>query len=160
VFPVIVIEKMFDVECSDEDGCQMSTPEPNRLAETSAWLHRTSQDMRAAAHGLKAEPPLLGDVAFHCQQACEKALRAFLIWHGIPFRETHDLAEIGEACVELDSSLADLVKQAAPLSGYVWVYRYPGGPENPSPEETIDALNITHSLTQAIIERLPEEIRG
>jgi HEPN domain-containing protein len=138
----------------------MSTPEPNRLAETSAWLTRTSQDMRAAAHGLKAEPPLLDDVAFHCQQACEKALRAFLIWHGIPFRETHDLAEIGEECVAIDSSLADLVRQAAPLSGYVWVYRYPGGPEEPTREETSDALNITHSLTQAIIERLPEEIQG
>jgi HEPN domain-containing protein len=139
---------------------KMSTPETNRLAETSAWLQRTSQDMRAAAHGLKAEPPLLDDVVFHCQQACEKALRAFMIWNGVPYRETHDLGEIGAQCVEIDPSLEQIVEQAATLSDYAWMYRYPGGPEEPTREETSEALSITHTLSQAIIERLPEEIQG
>jgi HEPN domain-containing protein len=138
----------------------MSTPDANRLAETSAWLQRTSQDMRAAAHGLKAEPPLLDDVVFHCQQACEKALRAFLIWNGIPFRETHDLAEIGAQCVEIDPTLEQVVAQAAPLTDYAWRFRYPGGPEEPTPEDTSEALNVTHAVSQAIIERLPDEIQG
>lgn len=138
----------------------MSTPDENRIADTSAWLQRTSQDMRAAAHGLTAEPPLLDDVVFHCQQACEKALRAFLIWNGVPFRETHDLAEIGAQCVEIDPSLEQLVARAAPLTDYAWMYRYPGGPEEPSREDTSEALNATHALSQGIIERLPEEIQG
>jgi HEPN domain-containing protein len=138
----------------------MSTPEPNKLAETSAWLHRTSQDMRAAAHGLSADPPLLDDVVFHCQQACEKAFRAFLIWNGVPYRETHDLAEIGAQCVEIDPSLEPLVIRASSLTDYAWEFRYPGGPEEPTAEETSDALNITHEVSQAIIDRLPEEIQG
>lgn len=138
----------------------MSTPDENRIADTSAWLQRTSQDMRAAAHGLTADPPLLDDVVFHCQQACEKALRGYLIWNGVPFRETHDLAEIGAQCVEIDPSLEPLVARAAPLSDYAWLYRYPGGPEEPSREDTSEALNATHALSQGIIERLPEEIRG
>lgn len=138
----------------------MTAPDTNRLAETSAWLQRTSQDMRAAAHGLKADPALLDDVVFHCQQACEKALRAFLIWHGVPYRETHDLAEIGAQCVEIDPSLEQLVERAAMLSDYAWEFRYPGGPEEPTQEETSEALNITHEVSQAIIDRLPEEIKG
>lgn len=138
----------------------MSIPQENRIADTSAWLQRTSQDMRAAAHGLKAEPPLLDDVVFHCQQACEKALLAFLIWHGVPYRETHDLAEIGAQCVEIDPSLEQVIARAAPLTQYAWLYRYPGGPEEPSREDTSEALNATHALSQAIITRLPEEIQG
>jgi HEPN domain-containing protein len=138
----------------------MQTPDANRLAETSAWLQRTSQDMRAAAHGLKAEPPLMDDVVFHCQQACEKAFRAFLIWNGVPYRETHDLAEIGAQCVQVDPSLEQLVARAAQLTEYAWTFRYPGGPEEPTAEETSEALNITHEVSQAIIERLPEEIKG
>jgi HEPN domain-containing protein len=137
----------------------VSAPDENRIAETSAWLQRTSQDMRAAAHGLQASPPLMDDVVFHCQQACEKAMRAFLIWHGVPYRETHDLAEIGAECVEMDPSLEQIVARVAPLTEYAWLYRYPGGPEEPSREDTSEALNATHALSQAIIERLPEEIR-
>jgi HEPN domain-containing protein len=33
---------------------------------------------------------------YHCQQACEKALKALLAWHDVPFRKTHSLEEVGE----------------------------------------------------------------
>jgi HEPN domain-containing protein len=137
----------------------MTTPDPTRMAETSAWLQRTSQDMRAAAHALTADPPLLDDAVFHCQQACEKALRAFLNWNGVPYRETHDLAEIGALCVEIDPTLESIVAQAAPLTDYAWRYRYPGGPDEPSHQETSEALQVTHTVSQAIIDRLPDEFR-
>ncbi len=135
----------------------MAMSDEARMAGTGAWLQRASQDMRAAAHGLKAVPPLLDDVVFHCQQASEKALLGFLIWNGVPFRETHDIAEIGAQCAEIDSSLAPLIDRAAPLTEYAWKYRYPGGPEEPSVEEAQEALAITHEVAQAIIERLPQE---
>jgi hypothetical protein len=44
---------------------------------------------------LAANPPLLGEVVFHCQQAAEKAMKGFLSWHDSPFGKTHDLALIG-----------------------------------------------------------------
>jgi HEPN domain-containing protein len=52
-----------------------------------------------------ADPPLLADVVFHCQQATEKALKALLTWHDRAFRKTHNLVELGEACVEIDAAL-------------------------------------------------------
>jgi hypothetical protein len=36
-------------------------------------------------------------VAFHAQQAAEKALKAFLAFHDEPFRKTHGIEEIGRA---------------------------------------------------------------
>ena len=55
--------------------------DPARLADVRSWLDRASADMRAADHGMKAEPQLLDDVLFHCQQAVEKSFKALLAWH-------------------------------------------------------------------------------
>ena len=58
-------------------------------AAFSALLHlRTSLPATIAREGRLLYPaPLLGDATFHCQQAVEKALKAFLIWHDRPFRK-------------------------------------------------------------------------
>jgi hypothetical protein len=53
-------------------------PDPVRLADTRAWLVKAANDLRAAAVDLAATPPLLEDALFHCQQAAEKAFKAFL----------------------------------------------------------------------------------
>ncbi len=72
-------------------------PDPAHIAETRAWFFRAAEDLRAADHEFTAVPPLLADIAFHCQQAAEKAFNGFLTWHNDPFRYTHSLEEIGEA---------------------------------------------------------------
>jgi len=84
--------------------------DPVRLADTQAWLAKADADLRAAEHDRTATPPLLGDAAFHCQQAVEKAFKALLAWHDRPFRKTHNLEELGEACLALDRSLKPLGK--------------------------------------------------
>jgi hypothetical protein len=48
--------------------------------------------------GSSALPSL---AVFHCRQAAEKAMKGFLARHDVPFRKTHDLEEIGEACWQL-----------------------------------------------------------
>jgi HEPN domain-containing protein len=137
----------------------MTAEDSGRIAETSAWLRRASQDMRAAAHGLRADPPLLDDVVFHCQQAVEKSLLGFLVWHQREHPQTHDIAMIGRDCTEIDPTLQLLIQQAAPLSDYAWKYRYPSDEETPSHAETSEAMNVTHAVVEAVIERLPAEAR-
>jgi HEPN domain-containing protein len=116
------------------------------LADTAGWLKKAAGDLRAAHVGLEAEPPLLEDVVFHCQQTVEKAFKAFLTYHDQPFRKTHNLEELGEACLRLDASLAHLVDEAVPLSEYAWVFRYPGEPETPDLHECEAALSVTRGV--------------
>ena len=71
-----------------------------RVEETRSWLSKSRNDIRAARHDLVAEPPLLSDALFHCQQAVEKALKGFLTWHDEPFRKTHNLVELGRLALE------------------------------------------------------------
>ncbi len=70
-------------------------------------------------------PPLVEDIVFHCQQAVEKSMKAFLTWHNVPFRKTHSLEELGEQCLRIDESLKELVDRAVPLTDYAWRFRYP-----------------------------------
>lgn len=100
--------------------------DPARVAEAGAWLARSASDLRAAAHDLAAVPPILDDAVFHCQQAVEKAFKAYLAWHDQPFRKTHSLEELGEACLQLDATLRPFVDRAVPLTEYAWKFRYPG----------------------------------
>ena len=134
-------------------------PDPARAEDTRAWLDKAAGDLRAGAHSLTADPPLTFDVSFHAQQASEKALKAFLAWHDRPLRKTRNLEEIGEACLVIDASLRPLIDRAAPLSEYAWRFRYPGDANDPTSEEAVAALAIARDVFQAVIDRLPADVR-
>jgi HEPN domain-containing protein len=133
----------------------MTIDDDPRHAETRDWLVKSQLDLRAGRHDLRAEPPLLEDALFHAQQAAEKALKAFLVWHDQPFRKTHDLRSLGQQCVTFDQSLEQLMKMASRLSQYAWRYRYPGETEPPSPQEAERSLELAENVYLAVIERLP-----
>ena len=121
---------------------------------------QAEDDLRAAEHDRGADPPLGGDAVFHCQQAVEKAFKAFLTWHDREFRKTHNLEELGEACLAIDESLRPLVDRAVPLTEYAWRFRYPGQPAEPSDVEVKDALVVAGEVYHAVIARLPFEIKS
>ncbi|MBI4585191.1 MAG: HEPN domain-containing protein [Planctomycetes bacterium] len=134
--------------------------DPQLLADTRAWLLKAKNDLRGADIDLEAQPPLMSDAVFHCQQAVEKAFKGFLTWHDVPFRKTHDLGELGQQCLAKDASLTQLCQQAERLTIFAWMFRYPGEPEEPTQEEAHAALNLSRSVFQAIEERLPPEARS
>jgi HEPN domain-containing protein len=127
-------------------------PRDAREEEVAAWLERARQDLRAAEVDLDAGPPLLGDAAFHTQQAVEKALKAFLTRHDHPFRSTHDLGELALACLQHDPSLEALLRQTAPLTEYAWRFRYPGEVFEPERREVEDAYRLARRVVGEVAE--------
>lgn len=134
--------------------------DPIRVAEVQAWLRKAAEDLRAARVGLAADPPLLEDAVFHCQQAAEKTLKGFLVWHDRPFRKTHNLEELGEECLGIEPSLRSVVDRAVPLTEYAWRFRYPGEPEELASEEAKAALAVAGELYEAVLARLPRDVRA
>lgn len=133
-------------------------PDPQRSEDTRAWLVKATGDLRAARLDLTVAPPLTSDAVFHAQQLAEKALKAFLQWHDRPFRRTHDLAEVGQQCLDLDQTLEPVCRHAERLSVFAWAFRYPGDPGEPSQREAEDALAIAKNLLDAVLARLPAEV--
>ncbi len=130
-------------------------PDDARIEDARAWLAKAEADLRAADLELATpEAGLWGDVAFHAQQAAEKALKAFLAWHDEPFRKTHSIEELGRACTAMDPTLVDLVDAAVPLSEYAWKFRYPGEVGDPTHEEAERAVTIARNVILAVKARL------
>jgi len=126
-------------------------PDDARLEDARAWLSRAELDLRAADLELGTpEAGLWGDVAFHAQQAAEKALKAFLALHDEPFRKTHSIEELGRACTAIEPSLGDIVDAAAPLTEFAWKFRYPGDVADPTGEEAGRAVAVARKLVLAV----------
>jgi HEPN domain-containing protein len=104
---------------------------PETRAEAAAWLAKADVDLRAARADLAAVPPITSDALFHCQQAIEKALKAFLTAHERPPARTHDLEELGVRVIDLDPSLREPVSRSYHLSVFASEFRYPGDSAEP-----------------------------
>jgi HEPN domain-containing protein len=129
-------------------------PDDARLQDARAWLAKAELDLKAAAHEMTAAEALWGDIMFHAQQAAEKAMKAFLAWHDVPFRKTHNLEELGQQCVSLDAMLAPVSHQAVPLTEYAWKFRYPGETAEPDRVAAEEALAAARNVYDVILSRL------
>jgi len=134
-------------------------PDSPQLVETREWFVKAARDLRAAEVLLAATPPLLGEVAFHCQQAAEKAMKGYLTWHDIPFPKSHDLARIGGLCVGHDRNLETVCRNADEVSVFAWVFRYPGDPSEPTHPETQSAVRVAREVFEAMLSGVPPEVR-
>ncbi|RIK07998.1 MAG: DNA-binding protein [Acidobacteria bacterium] len=134
-------------------------PDIEVVAEARAWFSRAAQDLRAADFEMTAVPPLTADVAFHAQQAAEKAMKGLLTLHSVVFRKTHSLVELGQACASVEPDLEPLLIEAAPLTEYAWRYRYPGEPDEPLVDEAMAALTTAHRVYESLLRVLPEAVR-
>ncbi len=136
-------------------------PDDARLQDVQAWLSKAELDLKAAAHEISApEQALWGDVMFHAQQAAEKAMKAFLAYHDVLFRKTHNLEELGRQCVALDATLQAIADQAAPLTEYAWKFRYPGETDEPDRAGAEEARAAALVVYDAIVARLPPKTRS
>jgi HEPN domain-containing protein len=132
--------------------------DPALAEDTKAWLIKANDDLRAARILIEEKPPALGPAVYHCQQAAEKALKAFLTLHDEPFRKTHDLAELGRQCSQIDASLKEVSREVAPLTVYEWAFRYPGPAEEPTQQEATDALVKATRVLSEVTDRMPGEV--
>jgi HEPN domain-containing protein len=135
-------------------------PDGVRIEDTRTWLLNAARDLRAGEAALASAEPIPEDAVFHAQQAAEKALKAFLAWHDIPFRKTHDLREVGRQCVTVESTLAPLCERAEILTPFAWQFRYPAEHFQEVPAaDARQALDLAREVFDAVLAHLPEEAR-
>jgi HEPN domain-containing protein len=126
-----------------------------RANEAQAWLAKTLDDLECATvlassgHGANA--------LYHCQQAAEKALKASLTWHDQPFRKTHNLLELGDACAAIDPTLTATAASLHVLTDYAWKLRYPGDPYVLDEGELATMMALAGTALEEIQGRLPAQ---
>jgi len=100
--------------------------EQRRLEVASVWLQRARSDLRLAEAALKTIGVVPEDACFHAQQSAEKALKALLIAHGLPFPRTHVLETLLDLLKAADVDVPPDVDEAFVLTQYAVETRYPG----------------------------------
>lgn len=123
-----------------------------------AWLIKAQHDL-ASARKLSDEPESYLDTAiYHCHQAAEKAIKAFLFFHDQRFDKTHDLRPLIELAQPLDTRFSSFLNAAVLLTPYASEFRYPGDFLDPTREQFDEALSAADSVWQFVLSVLPAEV--
>jgi len=84
------------------------------------WFGFASNDLYAAVHLFETmHNKPLEIICYHCQQAVEKAIKGFLIYHDVEPPYIHDLEKLRLMCEEHDASFAMLSEPCRKLTAYV-----------------------------------------
>jgi len=115
------------------------------LGSPKGWLRRAKSNLIRAKQP-KHEEVFWEDLCFDAQQAVEKSLKALLLFHKIPFRFVHDIAELLTVLEQNGLSLPEQIRAAAELSDYAVEARYPGPMEPVTEEEYKEAVRIAEMV--------------
>jgi HEPN domain-containing protein len=120
------------------------------------WIKKAENDLLTAERELSFEDPVTQTICFHCQQAAEKYLKAFLVHHQIYFPKTHRILELLELCATVDSSFPDELQDADNLTDYAVEIRYPDVWLEPKVEDAKKALETAGKVREFVLERLKD----
>ena len=112
------------------------------------WLRKADSDLANAELCLAAGRSL-DTACFHCQQAAEKSLKAYLIAKKAKFAFTHDLKRLLDECSRLDPAYDALATDALRLTPYAVATRYDDA-FWPELEEAQEALKSALAIRSAV----------
>lgn len=110
------------------------------------WLRHAESDLHLARLGKDDPDVLRNQLAFHAQQAAEKAIKAALLSRAVRFPRTHDLEALAELAklAKLPWPLAD--DEVDALTPYAVELRYPGGFAEITRQELEDAISMAEKV--------------
>jgi HEPN domain-containing protein len=95
------------------------------VALSREWFVKASEDI--AATKLLIQGNITGSALFHCQQAAEKAIKGYLLFHGRQFPRTHDIVQLLKIAIHVSPVWSGWDEIGDALSEYAVEVRYPGG---------------------------------
>ncbi|HEY3388634.1 MAG TPA: HEPN domain-containing protein [Prolixibacteraceae bacterium] len=119
--------------------------------EIEQWIIKGDHDLGTAKITYLYIPEYLDTVTFHCQQAVEKYLKAYLIFQSIPFKFTHDLVYLVDLITQKDSDFHNYYDSVSELQGYAVEVRYPNETIFLSKEKVEKAMTITRNVRDLVM---------
>ena len=120
----------------------------------AAWLKKADHDLETAQRALHAGSPITDTAAYHCHQATEKALKAYLASRLAPLVKTHDLMDLLTRCADADARFADWADRIAELAAFGTVLRYPSLDADPTVSDVVSALRtarLFHEFVSSVV---------
>jgi HEPN domain-containing protein len=112
------------------------------------WLSKANEDLIVINKLTEFEIIAKASVCFHCQQAVEKFLKAFLILNGLEVKRTHNIEYLLSECSDVDPDFISIDPKE--LSDFGVDARYPGSIYVPTAKETIEYKNMTIEIKELV----------
>jgi HEPN domain-containing protein len=119
------------------------------------WLSKAFKDKLSAQRELMFDEPVLESACFHAQQAVEKMLKAFCIYHEFAPPRTHDISSILQTLSAKDPAIIKQLEQADELSDYAVDIRYPESPSRLTVADANEAVSIVIKVEDYMRGRMP-----
>lgn len=123
---------------------------PEKAAYIKNWLFRANEDidvMESLIHS--GVEHYTSTICFHAQQAVEKFLKSFLIFHDQDFPKTHDVDFLLMKCQELDPDIFEGIDLQS-LTDFGVTVRYPDDFYIPSVAEAKMYNNIAQEIKKIV----------
>lgn len=112
------------------------------------WLAKANEDLLVVERLTENEIVATSSVCFHCQQAVEKFLKAFLIANGVDIKKTHNIEFLLAECSEFDMDFSEI--DTKELSDFGVDARYPGDMYIPDEVETLQYKKIAFEMKEFV----------
>ena len=116
------------------------------------WIEKADEDRLVVHQLFEAGSIARGTIGFHCQQAAEKYLKAFLIFHGIEPERTHNLEFLLARCSDIDVSFSAI--ELLNLTDYGVEARYPGDFLEPAVGEITGLIQVVDQIREKLMTRV------
>lgn len=120
----------------------------------NSWIDKAGKDLLSAEHELSFPDAVTEAVCFHCQQAVEKYLKAYLVFLSIPFPKTHEIGELITKCEKKDREISKLKEEADKLTDYAIEIRYPEEWLEPALEDAKEAFEIAKKIKGFVLDKI------
>lgn len=95
------------------------------MSTARSWFEKSAQDLRMAKALFEMDAGFKEGSAFMCQQSIEKALKGFLVFHKVRVAKIHDLVQLSDQALKINTNLKTLSSDMARFTEYAVSYRYP-----------------------------------
>ena len=121
------------------------------------WVWKADRDFALASQVTDTFPDM---AAYHYQQAAEKYLKAFLSFHEVGLKKTHNIGTLTLLASHIDSTFVGLVTVADVdvLTEFATLYRYPNEEEVdfPEPQDLSSARLFCEATKRLVMARISD----
>lgn len=114
--------------------------------EVLRWLKKALSNMRAAKLLAHSEAAIFDIAAYHCQQTAEKALKGFLIFHGLKVAKIHNVLSLWKQTARIAPGYYSWADAADRLTPLAFLFRYPGAELEPDTEIAQEAIEDSETI--------------
>lgn len=116
------------------------------------WIEKADNDYLSAKRLVEYQPLILDTACFHCQQAIEKYLKAYLVFLDIDFPKTHDLNVLLKLITDVDEFFNEIDFKDLPQ--FAVGIRYPDSYLIPEPDDVYFYIRLVEEVKVDILSKM------